>query len=139
MLLRFLNINQQIYVNKYSSNIIFLALIFSFISFINFSFAQAVQVPIQDSVRQVVAGNGYACSVTTDNKLYCWGDNSNGESGVAGNNTTVVNPTKILEENHDPRKKPDKQWHKKRTSLLLSFSQKQRRTTKERIGGKRDD
>ena len=43
---------------------------------------------IMESVKwdSVSAGNAFACGVTQDNKLYCWGNNSEGQLGI---NSTV--------------------------------------------------
>lgn len=32
--------------------------------------------------RQVAAGRAFACGITTDHQLYCWGDNGHGQLGV---------------------------------------------------------
>jgi alpha-tubulin suppressor-like RCC1 family protein len=43
------------------------------------SLAGSEMVPL--SFRQISAGNGFTCGVTTTNKAYCWGRNTSGELG----------------------------------------------------------
>jgi alpha-tubulin suppressor-like RCC1 family protein len=37
--------------------------------------------------RQLDAGDGFTCGVTTDNRALCWGDGSNGQRGYGGRST----------------------------------------------------
>ena len=46
-----------------------------------------VQVVGGHRFRQVVAGSYHACAVTTDSRVYCWGD---GRDGQLGNGKTVL-------------------------------------------------
>lgn len=43
-------------------------------------------LPSGASIRQIGAGNEFTCASTTANKIYCWGNNSNGQ---LGNKTTT--------------------------------------------------
>ena len=55
-----------------------------------------VPVPIGGTLRfrQVGAGGGNTCAVTTDNRAYCWGDNVLGMVGD-GTTTSRLIPTPV--------------------------------------------
>lgn len=44
------------------------------------------------TIKQVVTGRNHTCVIASDNLVYCWGYNSNGElgNGIAGNSNTPV-------------------------------------------------
>jgi alpha-tubulin suppressor-like RCC1 family protein len=49
-------------------------------------------VPVKGGLqfRQVTAGQGYTCALTTTSRAYCWGRN---DTGTLGNRTTIGRPT----------------------------------------------
>lgn len=44
-------------------------------------------LPEGETITKITTGRGYACAVTTDERLYCWGNNSSGQLGLG--NTTM--------------------------------------------------
>jgi alpha-tubulin suppressor-like RCC1 family protein len=42
------------------------------------------------AIKQVAVGNGYTCSIASDNLVYCWGDNYYGELGNNSQNSSFV-------------------------------------------------
>lgn len=72
----------------------FIKIFFIFLLFANkYSYAQ---IPILDSVRQISVNATHNCSITTNNDLYCWGDNRYGQ---LGNGTFIYSkiPIKIMQ------------------------------------------
>src|SRR5262249_12976685 len=44
----------------------------------------------------VSAGTNFTCALGTDDKAYCWGDNSHGEVGDGTNQQTRLKPTAVV-------------------------------------------
>ena len=60
----------------------------SLISKVNPSFSSVLSS--DEYVKQVVNGNESTCAVTTKGKLWCWGQNSNGQLGDGGTSNRSV-------------------------------------------------
>lgn len=53
-------------------------------------------MPVGVKVRQVAAGRDHSCAVGSDAKVYCWGNNANGQLGT-GDNTSSSAPVAVLQ------------------------------------------
>ena len=71
----------------------FLFLVILQILFTNSLFADDL-FPIQSSVRQIAVRHMHTCAVTTDNNLWCWGNNRYGQLGL-GNTDDKTSPTQV--------------------------------------------
>lgn len=74
--------------------IIIQVFIYNFIFYVNFSFADFNQNV--KNVRQIEVGISHMCVVTSDNELYCWGNNVNGAVGVGKDVHYQSEPVKVL-------------------------------------------
>lgn len=54
-----------------------------------------VRTPATDGWKQVSVGNEFSCAVRTDNTLYCWGRNANGEAGKGVTSTNEPTPVAV--------------------------------------------
>jgi alpha-tubulin suppressor-like RCC1 family protein len=61
---------------------------------INQSTPTQVTLPTGKSIRNMIAGFGYALATMTDGSLYTWGSNTNGQLGI-GNTTNQTTPTLV--------------------------------------------
>jgi alpha-tubulin suppressor-like RCC1 family protein len=58
----------------------------------------AIQVPGLSSVHHVTVGDGHSCALKTDGSVYCWGDNTYGQLGVANGDAgtkSSITPVKV--------------------------------------------
>jgi alpha-tubulin suppressor-like RCC1 family protein len=53
------------------------------------------QVPLSNVV-DVTVGGGFVCALTSESKVYCWGDNRYGELGINQVGGNVPRPTKVV-------------------------------------------
>lgn len=60
------------------------------------NYGAPVRVPLPDKVREVSVGTLHVCAVTDSHDLYCWGDNSKGQSDGGKASSPRVEPTRVL-------------------------------------------
>mgnify|MGYP003582227952 CR=1 FL=1 len=53
-------------------------------------------VPAGTKFRQVTAGNGHTCAIAADNKAYCWGLNTSGQTGSGTTTVTYTIPELVV-------------------------------------------